>query len=160
MATGHSTAKQVKWPIEWKLVLTNGAVLGGLAGLLSLFGKEWYNWVVPGGMMIASWWTVNRAAGRRFWSGFAASLLAGLLAWVIYLAVNYANLTAHGSFLLAVQLSAAFLLPLILIIGVCGSWLFSRTRERVLAAQKRMEEEKAKRKQMNCYRAKKHRKKK
>ncbi|MFC4767888.1 hypothetical protein [Effusibacillus consociatus] len=150
MTMGQQFAgEQAAQPIEWKLAIVTGLLLGGVAGLLSLFGKQFYNWAVPGGMMIASWVAVNRAQGRRFWAGLNASLVAGVLGWLIYLIWNYSNLAAGGTVGQALLLSAAFLVPLFLIISVFGSWVFSRTRERVLAAQeKRRLEEKAKKKEM------------
>ncbi|GAX90493.1 hypothetical protein [Effusibacillus lacus] len=143
MTAGKQTARlQGVQPTEWKLVLGTGAVMGIVAGLLSLPGKEWFNWTVPGGMMVASWIVVNRAKRSRFRAGFISSSLAGILAWGLYMGITYSNFVATvGSFTAALQYSAAFLLPLVLIIGLFGTWMFSRTRERVLAAQERVRTE-------------------
>jgi uncharacterized membrane protein len=149
MTKEQSAAEQPIRTIEWKLVLTVAVLAGVIAGGLSAFGKQFYNWVVPGGMMVASWVAVNRAAGHRFWAGFTASLLTGVLGWGIYLIWNYRSLVQGGRTISqAIVLSLAFLVPLILIVSLFGSWVFSRTRERVLAAQKRALEEKEKQKEL------------
>lgn len=143
-----AAAEQPARQFEWKTVLATGIGLGAVAGIFSLFGKTWFNYAVPGGMMIACMLAVNRSKVRLFWSGFTASFFAGLIAWAIYLAVNYSNIVAGGaSFKDAVLYSAAFLLPLIAIIGIAGSWIFSRTRGRVLAAKERLRAEQEAQKQ-------------
>lgn len=136
MTTEKQPAGQLNEPIERKLVLVTGVILGAIAGIVSLFGQQTFDWAIPGGMMIASWVAINRAARKRFWAGFYASLLAGVLGWAIYLV----QLASHGMSLKdAAVFTGVFLLPFVAIVSLFGSWVFGRTRDRVVAAKSERE---------------------
>jgi hypothetical protein len=140
---------------NWRVILIIGFSLGVIAGILSLVGTNWFSYTVPFGMMVGSWLTINRVSSERFWSGFYTSLIAGIVGWIVTLGLHPGNLIDPSNPLVSIlQLTAAFLLPLILLIGAFGSWLFARTRNRVEAAQKRLQEDKDKRKQVYVNRPK------
>lgn len=129
---------------NWKFIGGTGLVFGVLAGVVSMFGKDWFSMTVPFAMMIASWLTVNRVEFKRGWSGFYAALLAAIVGWAITLAVNTQNMIdpALGNPVTSIiQLTVAFLLPSILLVGVFGSWVFARSANRIMAQQKSRQEE-------------------
>ncbi|GIM44624.1 hypothetical protein DNHGIG_01730 [Collibacillus ludicampi] len=127
-------------PIHWPWALGLGALFGGLAGGIALFGDTWYNTTIPLGMMIASYIAVRKASGRGFWSGFIASLICVLLGIAIYAGVRYEQILAPFPNKERIQIlywALSVLIPLQLILGVVVTWFFSRTKQRI-------EEEKAK----------------
>jgi ABC-type nickel/cobalt efflux system permease component RcnA len=138
----HTTGKQTGY--NWKFIGGTGLVLGVLAGIASMFGKDWFSMSVPFAMMIASWLVVNRVEYKRGWSGFYATVLTALVGWAITLAINPQNLIdpALGNPAVSIlQLTVAFLLPSILLVGVFGSWVFARSTTRITAVQKRRQQE-------------------
>lgn len=143
-----STIPNQNGPIDWQTVLITGAAIGVAAGLLSKVGTGWFNITVPFGMMVASWLGANRSKHRYFMSGLISSLAAGMVGWIIYLALDYQtflNTGAGNVYLNMLQLTLAFLAPMVLFVSLLASWLFSRTRLRVMEAQKKAEAEKQKR---------------
>ncbi|BCJ85060.1 hypothetical protein [Effusibacillus dendaii] len=134
MTTGQNQQMgQSPQRFEWKLFWLTGLILGVLGGVFSLFGKNWFNFSVPGGMMIASWVAVNRSKGKRFWAGVAASALAGIVGWLLFLALHTQLLSQEETTFGQIALfSLSFLAPMFLIVCVFGSWVFANTRERQL----------------------------
>lgn len=144
--------------IDWNLVLMTGAMTGVAAGLLSKAGAGWFNITIPFAMMIASWWGTNRSPSSYFRNGAIASLIAGMLGWILYLLLDYqtfVNIEGGNPVVSMLQLTVAFLAPMILFVSLLASWLFSRTRLRVMAAQQKAEAAKSKREKIQKNRPKK-----
>lgn len=130
--------KPQQHPIDWKQLLIIGLIAGIVAGGLALVLPKWYNLVISFGMMLSSWFTVNRTKYRFVLQGFLASIVTGIIGWAIYMVIYYKTIPETGS---VWMFTLTFMLPTIVMISGLGSWLFGRTRKRVIETQQKEEEE-------------------
>lgn len=132
---------QQRSSFPWMAAGASGLFLGIAGGVFSSLGKSWFEYTIPAAMMIASFITVNRVKEMRFWAGFTASTLAALIGWSIYMILDLSVGVGQSMGQVLLQ-SAAFLGPMILLIGVAGTWFFARSRVKMDEVQQKMEREK------------------